>query len=143
MTNPLVVVRRVVKAGPAGGPDIPLGRACWVWCPACDKAHRFEIVGEDGSHPDRADHWEWDGNLEAPTFGGSMLSHWTGPKGYTNDNPAPLGYDGPTEEHVCHSFVRAGAWEFLGDSTHALAGQTVPMVPVPDWLCTRPMVEPG
>lgn len=128
MTNPLVVVRRVVKAGPDGA-DVPCGRACWVWCPGCDDAHRFEIVGEDGSHPDRADCWTWDGNLEAPTFAASMLVRWT--------------WGTPPVDKVCHSFVRAGAWEFLGDSTHALAGQTVPMVPVPDWLCTRPMVEPG
>lgn len=35
---------------------------------------------------------------------------------------------------VCHSFIRKGQWEFLGDSTHALAGQNVPLVPLPDWL---------
>ena len=34
----------------------------------------------------------------------------------------------------CHSFIRNGHWEFLGDCAHSLAGQTVPMVPVPDWL---------
>ena len=28
---------------------------------------------------------------------------------------------------VCHSFVRAGQIEFLGDCTHEFAGQTVPM----------------
>lgn len=31
----------------------------------------------------------------------------------------------------CHSFLKAGRWEFLGDSAHALAGQTVDMVPLP------------
>lgn len=135
MTNPVMVVRRVVKGSDVpGGPDIPIGRACWVWCPACDGAHRFEILGEDGSHPDRSDHWTWDGNLEAPTFVGSMLVRRTMPKGYTDDNPAPIGYDGPTVDYVCHSHVRAGRWEFLTDCTHALAGQTVPMVPLPDWL---------
>ena len=24
-------------------------------------------------------------------------------------------------------------WEFLGDSAHALAAKTVPMIPLPDW----------
>lgn len=33
---------------------------------------------------------------------------------------------------VCHSFVRAGRIEFLGDCTHALAGQTVPLPPWPE-----------
>lgn len=32
--------------------------------------------------------------------------------------------------HVCHSFVRDGRIEFCGDSTHAMAGQTVEL---PDW----------
>lgn len=34
----------------------------------------------------------------------------------------------------CHSFIREGHWQFLTDSAHALAGQTVPMEPVPDWI---------
>lgn len=40
--------------------------------------------------------------------------------------------DEPKEwaDNVCHSFVRAGKIEFLGDCTHALAGQTVAL---PDW----------
>lgn len=34
----------------------------------------------------------------------------------------------------CHSFVRDGKIEFLNDSTHSLAGQTVDLPPLPDWL---------
>jgi hypothetical protein len=34
----------------------------------------------------------------------------------------------------CHSFVRGGMIEFLGDSTHDLAGQTVPVPDLPDWI---------
>lgn len=37
----------------------------------------------------------------------------------------------------CHSFLRAGRWEFLSDSAHGLAGQTVEMVPLPDGLVTE------
>lgn len=33
----------------------------------------------------------------------------------------------------CHSFLRNGVWEFLGDSAHRLAGQRVPVEPLPDW----------
>lgn len=33
----------------------------------------------------------------------------------------------------CHSFLTGGLWQFLDDCAHALAGQTVPMVPLPDW----------
>jgi hypothetical protein len=34
----------------------------------------------------------------------------------------------------CHSFLKDGQWQFLSDSAHALAGQTVPMVPLPNYL---------
>lgn len=33
----------------------------------------------------------------------------------------------------CHSFLRNGVWEFLSDSAHHLAGQNVPLEPLPDW----------
>lgn len=78
--------------------------------------------------------WGWDGNLVAPTFTPSYLTRRRRPKGHTNDNPAPAGYDGLYVEEVCHSFLTCGVWGFLGDSTHHLAGQNVPMVPLPDWL---------
>lgn len=86
----------------------------WVmtWCPGCDKVHPFRISG-------RSETWEWDGNLEAPTFSPSYLT-WSGPR------EQPLSR--------CHSFLRSGVWEFLGDSTHSLAGQSVPMVDLPEWL---------
>lgn len=94
-----------------------------VWCPGCDRAH---YVNVEGSYT-----WEWDGNAEAPTYSPSLLVKYRHPAGHTNENPAPLGYDGPFVDDVCHSFIVAGAWQFLGDSTHALAGQVVPMVPWP------------
>ena len=59
--------------------------------------------------------WEYDGNAYSPTFSPSI-------RVTTHDG------------QVCHSFLRAGVWQFLGDCTHALAGQSVPVVPVPDWL---------
>ena len=40
------------------------------------------------------------------------------------DAPAPFTC------HVCHSFVTDGRIRFLGDCTHALKGQTVP---IPEW----------
>lgn len=100
-----------------GGNGTALGRSLWLWCPGCDDAHRITVDGSDT--------WTWDGNESAPTISPSILvsSHKT--------------FD---EEHnvvdtpLCHSFVRVGRWEFLADCTHALAGQTVPMVPLPDWL---------
>lgn len=116
--NPVMRVRRQSTYGD----DRPLGRGCWLWCPGCNTAHRPQVVGEDGSKPD-GPCWEWDGNEERPTFSPSYLTWWTA---------GPLSQD--PGEHRCHSFIRDGRWEFLSDCTHHLAGQTVDMVPLPDWL---------
>jgi hypothetical protein len=50
--------------------------------------------------------------LEAPTFSPSILVR-------THDG------------RICHSYLRDGVWEFLTDSTHHLAGTSVPCVPIP------------
>ena len=57
--------------------------------------------------------WQWDGDLAAPTVSPSILV--------------------TTGEARCHSFVRAGTWQFLSDCTHTLAGQTVPVPNLPGW----------
>lgn len=109
--NPLAYVTKVRDHGDEY-------EAVVIWCPA---PMRSSIQGECGLHilPISGDAskrpvWEFDGNLEAPTIRASILTRGG-------------------ENRVCHSFVTAGRWEFLGDCTHALAGQTVPMVSLPDW----------
>ena len=62
--------------------------------------------------------WDWDGDLDAPTLSPSILTR----------SPRPAG------ERVCHSFLRAGVFEFLADCTHPLAGQHVPIPDLPDWV---------
>lgn len=81
--------------------------------------------------------WTFDGNYDAPTFSPSVLVHGRDftPAGraeyeawYAADCPKPA----PKFESAdtrCHSFVRAGRIEFLGDCTHALKGQTVELKP--------------
>lgn len=91
--------------------DQDLGLSCWVWCPGCKAAHRFPVGEQDGPT------WTWDENVESPTFDPSMLVEYGG-----------------SPETRCHSYLRNGEWEFLADSTHALAGQTVPLPRLPDWL---------
>lgn len=83
------------------------GKVCyWLWCPACDDA---VMISDD---------WSWNGDSERPTFSPSLLTRFT-----------MAGRD-----HVCHSFVVDGVWQYLADCTHDRAGQHVPMVDVPDWV---------
>lgn len=115
VVNPVMVVRSM-KNGTTGE---RLGRYCFVWCPGCERHHCPVVAEEDGWRPSIC--WDWDGNLEAPTFSPSYLEY-----GWEND-----------ARERCHSFIKAGKWQFLSDCTHALAGQTVDMVPVPDWLMVQ------
>lgn len=101
-----------------------IGRRAWVQCPGCRMLHAFTLSNDDGTVP-AGPAWEWDGNLEAPTFSPSLLCV-DGPL-YGEDRE-PLGTG------ICHSFVRDGRWEFLTDSSHHLSGQTVDMVPLPEWF---------
>lgn len=97
--------------------DRPLGAQVWTWCPGCDRLHPFTIETTSAALNGGVT-WDWDGDLARPTFSPSMLV-----------GPDSSGHG------QCHSFVRAGRWEFLSDSDHHLAGQTVDMVPLPaDWL---------
>lgn len=82
-------------------------------CPGCKMLHGVNI------HRPNIPAWGWDGNTEAPTFSPSILVTGT------------WGMD--RVERRCHSFVKNGKIEFLGDCTHDLAGQTVPMIPLEDY----------
>jgi hypothetical protein len=73
-------------------------------CPGCGGYHTLRTLLGD---PSARAMWDFNGNLEKPTFSPSVLSRHS------------------TPEIVCHSFVREGRIEFLGDCTHELAGQTV------------------
>ncbi|WP_051264705.1 DUF6527 family protein [Nakamurella lactea] len=77
----------------------------YMQCPACDFLHGVRIIGQGA--------WDWDCNRDAPTISPSIL------------------VQGGAENIRCHSFLKAGRWEFLSDCTHAFAGQTVDMVPLP------------
>lgn len=88
------------------------GRRVHFWCPGCDDAHGVVVETPEA--------WGFNGDLERPTFTPSVLVRY-------GHLPAggPMGTD-----PVCHSFVTDGRIQFLGDSTHALAGQTVDL---PEW----------
>lgn len=77
-----------------------------IVCPGCDMLHA----------PDQR--WSYNGNADSPTFHQSLLVH------------APM----EGGEMRCHSFIRDGRIQFLNDCTHALAGQTVELPDIDQWL---------
>ena len=100
------------------------------WCPACDVAHAFSVTGKNSSGAQ----WSWDGNVDAPTCSPSM--------NIRINMPDMQGYNSCAGSSTCHYFLRAGQIQFLGDSTHALRGQTVPLPDWPSELAGRYMYPP-
>lgn len=96
------------------------GGGLTFWCPGCDGAHA--IQHGTGAGP----RWGWNGCVEKPTFTPSVLVTWSEP----SDKPGEFEDPAKDMKKVCHSFVTDGRIQFLGDCTHALAGQTVDL---PDW----------
>lgn len=78
-----------------------------IFCPACECGHAFDK------------RWTWNGDVVRPTFSPSLLVRHGG----------DLDLGGKIPPLICHSFVRDGQIQFLGDCTHKLAGQTVPLEP--------------
>jgi len=73
----------------------------YAWIFQCPGCHDVHLV--DGR-------WSFNNDQEKPTFQPSLKRTRPG--------------------YCCHSFVRDGKIQFLGDCTHELAGQTVE---IPDW----------
>jgi len=74
-------------------------------CPGCKCAHYIQ------TNPNFSPCWTFNGDLDKPTVSPSIMVH--------------LGQGGS-----CHSFIKNGKIQFLGDCTHSLRGQTVN---IPDW----------
>lgn len=96
------------------------------WCPGCDGIHGIKVGEGAGLR------WRWNGSVDHPTFSPSILvsyTHWWPPA--TDDQVLKKIRTGEIVQtavkHVCHSFVTDGKIQFLADSTHHLAGQTVDM----------------
>ena len=100
----------VASLADVGGTD-PHRRIVF-WCPGCRSGHGVPVP----PHPQA---WAWNGSLTAPTLAPSLLITYDG---------ADAGKD-KAPPAVCHSYVRDGQIQFLGDCTHALANQTVPLAP--------------
>ena len=85
------------------------------WCPGCNGGHTITFGG--------AETWSWNGDADKPTFNPSVLAN--GMRGTATE-------EWNRAHPRCHSFVREGRIEYLTDSEHELAGQTVDMVSLPE-----------
>ena len=94
------------------------------WCPGCEEMHILP------------DSWQFDGNLEKPTFRPSFKhsclqrvfveGNWTGEwKRDASGNTIPF---------VCHYNLVAGQLQFCSDCTHAMVAKTVPLPQLPQGL---------
>lgn len=93
-------------------------------CPGCGDYHMASVGAGQGPR------WAWNGSLDRPTLTPSLLvrsgHHVPGHAGDTCWCNWPDKAEFPDLQcYVCHSFVTDGRIQFLGDCTHALAGQTV------------------
>lgn len=90
------------------------------WCPGCREMHTVSVSQKNHSGAS----WSFDGNLQAPTFNPSYNRRV--------NTPDMKEYQPDAGTSICHSFVRAGRIQFLGDCTHALKGQTVDLPDFPE-----------
>lgn len=92
----------------------------------------FRCPGCDDNHQIRVGTWSWNGDVELPTFSPSLLVggvQWD-PVAYPEMHKPNHPDVEPGKQITCHSFITDGQIKFLGDCTHALAGQTVDL---PEW----------
>jgi hypothetical protein len=105
----------------------------WI-CPGCEADARGSGVhilpvswlppGETQESPHVAGkpHWTFNGDMELPVFGPSVLSSWD-----EHDDD-----DKVINKHICHSFIGIngappGHIIFLADCTHPLVGKVMPL----------------
>ena len=95
------------------------GGRLMFWCPGCDGAHQVGVGAGPGPR------WGYNGDADRPTFSPSILVRGTQPLTDEERDAIMAGEPFEPRSLVCHSFVRDGRIQFLGDCTHELAGQTV------------------
>ena len=71
------------------------------FCPGCKGLHRVNVNEPNSATGAK---WKWNGDMQNPTFEPSI-----------------------NVVGVCHSFVRNGTIQFLGDCKHELANKSVPL----------------
>lgn len=110
-----------------------LGFDLIFFCPGCKCGHGVRVKN-DGPGPV----WGWNNSYDKPTFTPSILINTTefterGKADYEAwyiagcPKPAPTSFE--SKPLICHTFVTDGIIHFLGDCTHYLANQQIPLVP--------------
>lgn len=90
-------------------------RLMW-WCPGCEDYHGVPVALE--RDPGRA--WGWNGDREKPTLTPSVFVNKPGATHHVPSLPS------------CHVYLTDGVIHFLGDCSHKLAGQQVPLPEIDD-----------
>lgn len=85
------------------------------FCPGCKSTHAVNTSGP---------RWTYNGDVVKPTFTPSILVTYGGVDADEDENED----DGLPSR--CHSFVKDGMIQFLGDCTHELSDKSVP---IPEW----------
>lgn len=85
------------------------GESYTFYCPGCKNHHIYYVTRSTARGGPT---WEFNGDMEKPTFTPSLLY-----------DAGVLGPNSPR----CHLYLKDGMLEFLSDSTHELAGKTAPV----------------
>lgn len=93
----------------------------YFYCAGCKMLHGVQVRG------DQEPLWGWNGDCVKPTFTPSVLVRGTFMLNDEERAKLDAGIDFERRPLVCHSFVTDGQIAYLSDSTHELAGQTVPL----------------
>lgn len=80
-------------------------------CPGCGCLHYVNTNPQYGAH------WQFNGNIDRPTFSPSIL---------VGAHKVAAG----SNELRCHSFIKDGMIQFLNDCEHNLKGQTVELLEI-------------
>lgn len=119
------------------------GGGLTFWCQGCKKAHTVWVGAGVGER------WTWNGDVEKPVFGPSVLVTYDSLSEagqqrcrdfHAQHGRYPTVQEVPWDVHNrCHTFVgcngaQPGEIIFLGDCTHELAGQTLPLAALPPYM---------
>jgi len=92
----------------------------WLfYCPGCEGMHSYVTQNAEGQ---KGPVWGFNRDEENPTFTPSLR---------INASFKPEDLYPNTAVHRCHLFLTNGQLRYLNDCTHALAGKTVPLPPIP------------